>query len=326
MPSYRYAAIALAIVSVTAMACAAPAPPAPTAPPTSTSKSSPTAAPAAKPAQQPTGATTDKPAAASQKPVTPAVNRVVMSLPPPQTESNDVRNLLQTNTWQIKPIYEYLLGVDAATGKLIPQLASEWSVENGGLDLRFKLRRGAQFHKGNGEFTAKDVVFSWQDMTRDDTIHGLAPYFREIVKDIEVVNDYEVVYHMSRVDGNFLRAISEAEQGMEMRSKADYDKRGSPTLDTEPLAGTAPYQYRERQQGAFVRFDRVAQHWRELPDFPEFEFRFQREAATRMAALLANEAHIAVVPEDQISDATSRGFSLVRGTQAGLRTFLQMQC
>ncbi|HEX3245553.1 MAG TPA: ABC transporter substrate-binding protein [Chloroflexota bacterium] len=250
-----------------------------------------------------------------------------MAVVPPRQESNDLRMVAQPEVWPLRPMYEHLIGIDPENGKLIPQLATEWSLEPDGTSFRFKLRRGVQFHNGFGEFTAKDVVHTWREISKEDSFHSLAGYWRTTVTDIETVNDYEVVFHLARPDGNFLRTVSEAETGMEMRSKAQYDAQGAPTMDGQPYAGTGPYQFKERAQGSYIRFARVPyQHWRVTPDFPEFEFRFQKEASTRLASLLAGEVQITNLPEDLLADANRRGFSTVRGKVAGLRAFLSTYC
>lgn len=301
---------------VLSAACSSPAPTSP-AP-----KSAPTTAPATAPTSAPAVPKSDAPAAT--KPIT---QRLVMSITPATIEANDVRHVGQTSTWQIKPIYEYLIGVDAPTGKLIPQLATEWTMEKDGLAIRFKLRPGVRFHGDNGEFSAKDVVFSWQNLTRQDSQHNESGWWRNLVKEIEVVNDHEVVFHLTRVDSGFFRAIGESESGMEMRSKVHHEKAGDPTMQTQPIAGTGPWQYKSRIQGSSVVFERVPyQHWRGMPDFPEFEFRFQKEASTRLAALQAGEVHIANLPEDLLVEAQKRGYQVVKGTQAALRAAGGFQC
>src|SRR6266508_2990754 len=151
------------------------------------------------------GAPTTQPTVGTSKDTAaPKVNRVVMSVIPPAEESNELRQLNQPQNWQLRPMYEHLMGMDAETGKLVPQLATEWKLEPDGQSYRFKLRRGVQFHNGQGEFTAKDVVFTWKDLIQQDSVHGEAPYFRNVIKDIEIVNDYEVVFHLAGPDGNFL--------------------------------------------------------------------------------------------------------------------------
>jgi ABC-type transport system substrate-binding protein len=308
-----------------AVACGSPAasPAKPSEKAEPAAKAPATSAPAAAKEAPPAAAKDSAPAAAK-----PSVNRMVIALPAPSgLESNEIRHLGQTIGWQLKPMYEYLVGMNAQSGQLEPQLATEWAVENGGRDIRFKLRKGVQFHKGNGELTAKDVIFSWQDVAKEDSQHGESPYWRGIVREIEAVNDYEVVFHLNRVDGNFFRAVGEAEYGMEIRSKAHADKMGPPTMETEPYAGTGPYQFKQRQQSQFILFEKVPyQHWRANPDFPEFEFRLRQEASTRLAALQAGEVQMAVLPEDQLKDAVSKGMKVIKGQNAGLRTFMSFQC
>ncbi|MFN0069891.1 MAG: ABC transporter substrate-binding protein [Chloroflexota bacterium] len=267
------------------------------------------------------------PAGAAPAVAKPTVNRLVMSLVPPQRETNDIRVTGNTDLWAIRPMYEYLVGQDPVTGKYIPQLATEWKVEPDGKSLRFMLRKGVQFHGGFGEFTAKDVVFTWQDQKQEGTINGWLTFYQNVIKDVEVINDYEVIIRMDREDTSLLNIISEAENGFEIRSKASFDALGVPTLEGKPYAGTGAYQFKERAQGQHIRFERVPfQHWREMPDFPELEIRFQREASSRLASLQSGEVHFTVLPSDLRVEAEKKGFGTTSSTQAGLRTFLSYFC
>src|SRR4051812_18865994 len=144
------------------------------------SPASPTPQPAAK-AAAPTAAapTTAAPQPAAEKPAAkPTTQRLVMSVLPLRDDTNDVRNVNQPEVWSLRPMYEYLIGLDPHTGKLIPQLATEWKLEPDGASYRFTLRKGIPFHKGNGDFSAKDVVFSWKDLTQTDSTHGESGYWR----------------------------------------------------------------------------------------------------------------------------------------------------
>jgi peptide/nickel transport system substrate-binding protein len=297
-------------------ACSSGAPASPTAAPKAAApaaEAKPTTASAA-PAAQPTAA-----AAAA----TPKVTRLVMAVSPPDRETNDVRNHGMPDVWELRPMYEYLIGVDPETGKLIPQLATEWQVDLTGPSVRFKLRKGVQFHDGAGEFTAKDVVFSRDQLILPDSLHAQRGYYEEITKQIEIVNDYEVIFHLSRPDANFLRAHSENEGGFEIRSQASFEKNGAPTMQTRPIAGTGPYQYKDRAQGQYIRFERVPYpHWRVTPDFPEIEFRFIKEPSTRLASLLANEAHVTTISEDLLPQTQSRGMKVITSRLPGVRNLL----
>lgn len=257
----------------------------------------------------------------------PKVQRVVFAIVPIETESNEVRVLAGQTFLQIRPVYEYLIGSNADTGKYEPQLATEWNLEPDGKAFRFKLRKGVQFHNDYGEFTAKDLEEPLRQRMRTDFVTTLAGYWRDTLDRIEVMNDYEAVYHLKRPDGNYLLTMSEQRGSNEIFSKKNFDEKGQPTLEQPMLAGTAPYQFAERQQSQFIRYKAVPfKHWRANPDFPEVEFRFMKEPSTRLASLLTGEAQMATLPEDLLANAEKQGAKIVAGRAAGLRTFVPMYC
>src|SRR5215204_1728483 len=224
-------------------------------------------------------------------------------------------------------MYEYLIGVDPVSGAFIPQLAQSWNVEPDGKSYRFKLRQGVQFHGGWGEFTAKDVEFSFWNIMQEDSQHGNSGYFRGLIDGIDIVNDYEVVVRLKRPDADFLNVSGELVSGVEMKSKAHFDAEGRPSITGKPTAGTGAYQFKERAQGQYIRFERVPyQHWRATPEFPELEIRFQRENSTRLAAMLAGESHITVLPEDLMGEAEKKGLKTTSSRVAGLRAFMSIYC
>lgn len=272
----------------------------------------------------------DAPAAGAVPPpaANPKTNRLVMGIVPPALETNAIRDLTPTIIWQLKPMYEYLLMMDGATGKLVPGLATEWTQEGDGKTYRMKLRRGVQFHDGMGEFTAQDVVFTWKDVTDPAAQYSDAQVFRDMIKDIQVVNDYEVVVTLDQNAPFFLYWVSQGQGGFEIRSKKSADTYTPvPGMDKRPLSGTGPYQFKERAQGQFIRFERVPfSHWRVNPDFPEFEYRFQREPSTRAASLQAGETHLTALPQDLLAQSEKQGMKLVQGSAAGPRLFLNISC
>ena len=78
------------------------------------------------------------------------------------------------------------------------------------------------------------------EMRKDDTTNGLRNFFTSTISDIEIVNDYELIMRMSRVDSTLLLNISEGENGFEIRSKSHFDQIGPPTMESGPLPGQAP--------------------------------------------------------------------------------------
>ncbi|MFN0070822.1 MAG: ABC transporter substrate-binding protein [Chloroflexota bacterium] len=323
-PITRYSSFATALAVALMAGCSAAPPPAPTSAPAAKSEPAAKPAPAGAAAVQPTAA----PAAGktATAPVQTKVQRLVMSLVPPAQESNELRNMSSPEVWPFRSVYEYPIAVDPQTMKFIPGLATEWSLEPDGMSFRFKIRKGVRFHYDKGELTAKDFVHVYEDIIKPDSTHGQSNYWRTALKSIEVVNDYELIYHLAKPDGQFITAMSESQGGMEIRSKAHYDSVPEKSIQTT-IAGTGPYQVKERAQSQYVRLERVPfQHWRVTPDFPEFEFRYQREASTRLASLLSGEAQIADLPQDLLAQAEKQGFKILKGVFPGVRVFGAFHC
>jgi peptide/nickel transport system substrate-binding protein len=57
-------------------------------------------------------------------------------------------------------IFDQLVEIDFAKRTIVPVLATEWSNPDP-LTWRIKLREGVKWQKGYGEFTAEDVVYTW---------------------------------------------------------------------------------------------------------------------------------------------------------------------
>jgi ABC-type transport system substrate-binding protein len=310
-------------------ACAAPAPAQPTSAPAAPNPA-PTTAPASAPTTPPAPASapTVAPAAPTTAPAaaSAAGKTLVISLPTPQYEGNEIRMMQQPDSVQWRPMYEYLVGFDAQTGKLVPQLATDWNVADAGKTVTFTLHPGVQFHGNAGEFSSKDVNRVWKEIVRDDSTFAQAAYWRKTVASIEMPSPTNVVFRLNQPDANFLHAISQAEAGMEMYSSDDLDaKGGKPTMQSGPPAGTGPYQFKQRAEGQFVQYERVPyQHWRITPDFQTLELRWQKEASARLAALQSGEAQMASLPQDLEVQAQGSGFQILTGKVPGSRQFFNV--
>ena len=252
----------------------------------------------------------------------PVLKRVVIANPAPGIESNNPgRDLGPLSTFQVRPIFENLIGFDPANGTLVPQLATSWSVEPDGISLRFKLREGVQFHNGWGEFTAEDVVYTHSQYIQKGSVH---PHSRKMkaIK-VEIVNDHEVVLKASKANAEIMRMISEQVGTIQIQSSKNAKEAGEPSLTTKPLAGTNAYQFVDRTQAQNMLYKRVPyKHWRVTPDFEELEFKWVQEVSTRLAALLTEEVHLTQVGEDQKVQAKARGMVVETGKHGAQRVFI----
>ena len=98
-----------------------------------------------------------------------------------------------------------------------------------------------------------------------------------------------------------------------------------PTAGEVPLAGTAPYTIVSMDEQTGVVYQRMEDHWRQTPDFPEFEFQFIDEASTRHAKLVAGEVHLAKLPQELLEDAEARGYITLTAQVPANRYFLAWQ-
>jgi len=261
--------------------------------------------------------------------------RLVFAVPPPeQGESNNPNRDVQPNDeYQLKPMYENLVGVDPLTAQWIPMLAESWELNDAGDELTFHLRQGVQFHNDFGEMTAADVVFSLTDLIDPPgAVSGVAEAVRNAVDEFEIVDDYTVIFHVSEdLSFAFFEGISYGAAGAVIKSQADWESRGggspaSPTLDEAPIAGTGPYQFVERAAGQNIVFEKVPyDHWRQNGSFDEIEYRYILEDATRLSALLAGEVDMTALPLELGDEAESQGMEVIKSALPGRRYGLALE-
>ena len=244
--------------------------------------------------------------------------RIAFTIPPKETNLpwTGPRSLLT----QLSPMVETLLDIDPDTGAYVPMLASEWEMAPDGKAWTLHLREDVVFHSDFGSFDAKDVVHMRTMMgPREDNLNSFRNTWATTVSDVEVVDDYTVVFRLEKPDPglDFFFSLS---GDLVMMSKDHWDAEGQEGVETRVI-GTGPYQYLERQVGTSIAYERVPyEHWRiPTPDFKELEQVWAPESATRLAMLLTGEAQMAELPRDVLAQAVSEGMEI---SQSGLGAIL----
>jgi ABC-type transport system substrate-binding protein len=239
----------------------------------------------------------------------PVVDRLKTALVV-ERESNDPHLLTLVFAPQFNPMYEALERFDE-TGKTVPMLATSWEMSSDLKVWTFHLRKGVQWHKGFGEFSARDVVHSIERHVRPESLSTEAAFWRDNIRgNLEVLDNHKIVFRLPQARLDVLE-LSRNDRYSQILSKAHFDAEGQAGVETNPV-GTGPYQQVERRQGAYVLYQRVPyQHYRVTPDFPELQIFFVKEHATRLAMLLAGEVHIAALPADLEATAVDRGMKVI---------------
>jgi peptide/nickel transport system substrate-binding protein len=242
------------------------------------------------------------------------VQRVVVALDPPTTDTN----FFWTGIGERMANMQALVGQDAETGRYDnSELAESWEASDDFLEWTFRLRPNAEFHFGWGPVTAADVVHSYELHVSDDSTIVGKEHLR--AREIEALDDHTVVFRFDEPRTDY--AFHHAGRGsMVVYSKAQWDAEGEQGYVDRP-AGTAPYQFVERRVGEAVVYERAPDQWQGIvPDFPELETRWAAEAATKLALILTGEAHIVDLPRELQGEALAAGKVIVASRNPAMAT------
>tara|TARA_R100000005_G_C5001661_1_gene208893 strand:- start:1830 stop:3422 length:1593 start_codon:yes stop_codon:yes gene_type:complete len=188
-------------------------------------------------------------------------------------------------------IYEGLVLYDDQMN-IVPGLAVSWKTLTP-TTWEFKLREGVKFHGGQ-DFTADDVIFSWQRSLSegsDQKVRGGS------MKNITKVDDYTIVVETPAPNPILIRDIallyimdkewSEEHGTTNATSATGTDKGNYANLNAN---GTGPFMVESHQADVKTVMKRHEGYWKEVPsNVTEVIFTPIKEAPTRVAALISGE-------------------------------------
>jgi len=122
-------------------------------------------------------------------------------------------------------------------------LAESWEVSEDGLVWTFYLRKGVQFHRGWGELTAEDVVFTFTRVK--DKTHSVLGADIANIERTGAVDRYTVQFYLKKPFPLFGLLMAHSEKGHFILSKAAtqyYDEQGDCAHN---LIGTGPFMWDE---------------------------------------------------------------------------------
>lgn len=193
----------------------------------------------------------------------------------------------------LNQIYDKLVDIDKDL-KVVPMLATSWSVEGNGTVYVFKLRQGVKFHDGT-DFDAEAVKFN---LERALTAEGsrrkgeLAP-----VKEVQVMDKYTVRVMLKEPFSPFLYVLSDR-AGMMVSPTAA--KRYGQELANNPV-GTGPFRFVERRRQDRIVLQKNEGYWRKgYPKIDELVYRPFPDDDVRVANLLSGAVTVItpVAPKD----------------------------
>ena len=183
------------------------------------------------------------------------------------------------------PIGEGLLQQDLQR-EVSGLLAESWEVSEDYLTWTFRLNKGVMFHKGYGEMTAEDVLWTMRQwgLSKHPRAGQLTTFWEER-PGTEVVDPYtlkvntgepvvEVIaqrWHMTPGGGSTFIA-----------SRKQTEELGVDEASLQ-IAATGPWEIVDHRTGEFWKMEAVRDHWRHTPEFAEFVMWEIPEEASRLA-------------------------------------------
>src|SRR3954447_2807115 len=209
----------------------------------------------------------------------------------------------------LDPIYESVVAPNPQTGEIEAQLAERWEVDETGKHWRFLLRRGVPFQDGHGEVTAEDVKYSYEMYLTDRSVASNKATLQTLVEQVEVVNPYEIIFHLKQPDVTFLGRLTPGNFGVV--SKQYVESVGEREAANKPI-GTGPFKLVEHKRQQSVTLEAVNPHWRETPRFQTLFLRRVPDQSARLAMLRAGEIEITEIPFKLKREADAAGLKYLR--------------
>ena len=203
------------------------------------------------------------------------------------------------------PITESLFTVNSDL-EVVPFLAREWEVSEDSLTWTFYIEEGVQFHKGYGEMTAEDVLWSMQQFA-DSAKHPRASNIRGVFVSEEghakVIDDYTLEINTgtpwSEVPVNEM-LTSPAGSATWIVSKRQTEELGAEAASGD-IAATGSWELVEARTGEFWRMAAVEDHWRKTPHFAELVFREIPEESSRIAGFQTGNLDTTLIAFDSLA-------------------------
>jgi peptide/nickel transport system substrate-binding protein len=167
------------------------------------------------------------------------------------------------------------------TAEVEPDLAESWTLSPDGTVWTFKLKKGVQFHKDFGEFTADDVKFSFERQINK------APGTRfgvnlGVIKAIEVVDPHTVQIALKSFDPIFLLRMVGYQQGYIISKKAA-EKFGE-QFKWNPV-GTGPFYFERHSPREKIILKAFDKYHAGRPQIDEVDWYDVPEDATKLIGL-----------------------------------------
>ena len=174
-----------------------------------------------------------------------------------------------------------------------PMVAESWDISDDFLTWTWHIQPGIQFHKGYGELTTEDVVYSYEQWYEGALLARagfIGQYFgfdgnADLNASTTILDDltFEVFTGEPWVSARVFEFLRNG-GGVStwIVSKKQSEELGIEDASVD-IASTGPWEIEEHASGQFWKFSAVQDHWRQTPYFEELVFWTIPEESARVA-------------------------------------------
>ena len=231
-------------------------------------------------------------------------------------------------------IYDNLVDFERGGTKVVPNLATSWTISKDGLVYTFNLRKGVKWQSNKNftpsrDFNADDILFMFERQWKEND-----PYFKvtssnhayfgdmgmpKLLKSVDKVDDYTVRITLNQPEAPFLSNLAMQFAGVQSKEYAiAMLKAGTPEkIDQEPI-GTGPFQLVQYQKDAIIRYKAFDKYWGGKAKIDDLIFSITPDASVRWAKLQKGECHVMPYPNPADLDAIRKDPNVTVLEQPGL--------
>jgi len=214
------------------------------------------------------------------------VLRIGIGIDPDTINPIEITTAIPANITEL--LYDSLFDTNAE-GKVVPHLATEWSVSEDGKTWKIKLRKGVTFIDGaplNAQTLKRQL-----ELIRDPNVRMPFRFLYAGIKNLTVVDDYTVQYDLHAPFAPFADLLS-VTGVVSQKAVTPYD---GTQLNQHPV-GSGPYKLAEWVRGERLVLVRNEGYWGKKPTVEKLVFQIIPETATRVAMLRAGQLDLAYSP------------------------------
>ena len=193
-----------------------------------------------------------------------------------------------TQEFVTSSVFETLLTVDDR-GAYQPKLIRRWTLAADNLTWTFHLQKGIQWHKGFGEMTAEDVMWSIEQCaTAEGTICTRASHFKRLFMNekggMKALDPYTLEVNTGTPQYDMLIKIVSTSSGLiASKKQLDLPTPEASHEEARNAAGTGAYEFVDEETHVSWKHKAVPSHWRKTANFDELVYHEIAEEATRVA-------------------------------------------